>query len=191
MRWFFFDLWRNLWETLRIASCDGGFSWISWSSISISISLNFWINRWSSTAPPLLSQGNHEQSSILCLHRCSQLDNRSLSTSKLNSTMLFWTHSEALHQKYQSLKVHGWIRFWRSQTSIVKLEHRWRRRVDDCWWFSWERRRGVVDTKGEWDGNRRRGSGSLRNFPRRVCAIIYLEQICKEKNTIFIKIPSK
>ena len=144
-----------------------------------------------STTPPLLSQPNHQQSWILCLHRCSQLDNRSLSTSKLNSTMLFWTHSEALHQKYQSLKVHGWIRFWRSQTSIVKLEHRWRRRVDDCWWFSWERRRGVVDTKGEWDGNRRRGSGSLRNFPRRVCAIIYLEQICKEKNTIFIKIPSK
>ena len=49
MRWFFFDLWRNLWETLRIASCDGGFSWISWSSISISISLNFWINDSSSS----------------------------------------------------------------------------------------------------------------------------------------------
>ena len=90
-----------------------------------------------STTPPLLSQGNHQQSSILCLHRCPQLDNRSLSPSKLYSTMLILRH---------------YIKNINRTRSMVEYDFEGRLRLsswnideDDCWWFPWERRGGAVD----------------------------------------------
>ena len=58
----------------------------------------------------------------------------------------------------------------------------WRLAIVDCWWFSWERRGGVVDPKVEWDGNRRRRSRSSRSSPRRVCAYIQNKIAKKKRN---------